>query len=48
MNERTDRFLLNGKWIEIGVMGVFEFKNGKIAAWRDYFDLGQFQRQMAP
>jgi limonene-1,2-epoxide hydrolase len=47
MNERTDRFLINGKWIELGVMGVFEFKDGKIAAWRDYFDLGQFQRQMA-
>ncbi|MGZ5938982.1 MAG: limonene-1,2-epoxide hydrolase family protein [Rhizomicrobium sp.] len=28
-------------------MGTFEFRNGLISAWRDYFDLGQFQSQMA-
>ena len=46
MNERTDRFKVGDKWIEARVMGVFEIRGGKIAAWRDYFDLAEFQRQM--
>lgn len=46
LTERTDRFLMGGKWIEVRVMGVFEFKNGLISAWRDYFDLAQFTSQM--
>ena len=29
MNERTDRFKINDKWIDIQVMGVFEFSKGK-------------------
>jgi limonene-1,2-epoxide hydrolase len=37
MNERTDRFRVGDKWIEARVMGVFELRGGKIAAWRDYF-----------
>ena len=41
MNERTDRFLLpDDRWAEAQVMGVFEIENGKIKAWRDYFDMG--------
>jgi limonene-1,2-epoxide hydrolase len=47
MNERTDRFKINGRWVELPVMGIFEFKEGKICSWRDYFDLGQFSAQMA-
>jgi limonene-1,2-epoxide hydrolase len=48
MNERVDRFLRkDGKWISIGVMGVFEFVDGKIAAQRDYFDMQTFRDQMA-
>jgi len=48
MNERVDRFLRkDGKWISIGVMGVFEFVDGKIAAQRDYFDVQTFRNQMA-
>ena len=46
MNERTDRFQLGEKWISARVMGVFEIRGGKIAAWRDYFDLAEFQTQM--
>ena len=48
LTERTDRFLIAGKWIELPVMGAFELRDGKICAWRDYFDMAQFQRQMAP
>lgn len=42
MNERTDRFLIKGNWVELPVMGVFELVDGKISHWRDYFDLGPF------
>jgi limonene-1,2-epoxide hydrolase len=49
LNERTDRFLLpDGRWLEIRVMGVFEVLDGKVTAWRDYFDLGQWMAQMTP
>ena len=46
MNERVDRFWLEGgKTVEIRVAGVFEVRDGKIAVWRDYFDLAQFNSQ---
>ncbi len=47
MNERVDRFeRADGTWLELPVAGVFEVVDGKIALWRDYFDLGSFQRQL--
>ena len=46
MTERTDRFLIGEKWVEIPVMGIFELRGGKLCAWRDYFDLAQFQKQL--
>ncbi|MGE0825063.1 MAG: limonene-1,2-epoxide hydrolase family protein [Candidatus Binatia bacterium] len=46
MNERVDRFVMGPKKVELPVAGVFEIKNGRIAAWRDYFDLGGFTKQM--
>jgi len=48
LTERVDAFFLPGKTIELPVMGTFEVRDGKIAAWRDYFDLNQFLSQMAP
>jgi limonene-1,2-epoxide hydrolase len=46
LTERVDVFHLpNGK-IELPVMGTFEVKDGKIAAWRDYFDLNQYMSQL--
>lgn len=48
MNERTDRFRMGDKWVEARVMGVFELRGGKVSAWRDYFDLAEFQSQMSP
>ena len=47
MNERTDRLCFNGVWIGFPVAGIFEIRDGKIAAWRDYFDLAMFEREMA-
>ncbi|NJO13199.1 MAG: SnoaL-like domain-containing protein, partial [Gammaproteobacteria bacterium] len=44
MNERTDRFEMGGRWIELGVAGVFVVRDGRIALWRDYFDLATYTR----
>ncbi len=47
LTERVDVFVMpNGK-IELPVMGTFEVRDGKIAAWRDYFDMKQFMDQMS-
>ena len=42
LTERVDVFEAPGKRIELPVMGTFEVRDGRIAAWRDYFDLQQF------
>ena len=47
LTERVDKFKINDTWIALPVMGTFEVSDGKIDAWRDYFDLGQFQEQFA-
>ena len=43
--ERVDRFEMAGKKVELPVAGVFEIENGKIKAWRDYFDMATWTRQ---
>jgi limonene-1,2-epoxide hydrolase len=48
LTERLDRFNIGGRWIEMPLMGIFELEGGKIKSWKDYFDLGQFNAQMAP
>lgn len=46
LTERLDRFEIGGRWVELPVMGAFELAGGQITAWRDYFDMAQFQRQL--
>ena len=46
MTERVDVFTLPGKTFELQVMGTFEVRDGKISAWRDYFDQAQFSTRM--
>ena len=47
LTERVDYFHFpGGKTIDIPVMGTFEVNDGKITAWRDYFDLNMFMSQM--
>jgi limonene-1,2-epoxide hydrolase len=48
-NERVDRLAIGGKPIEIPVAGVWEVdpSTDKITLWRDYFDMGQLNAQMA-
>ena len=42
MNERTDHITMGDRVIALPVVGVFEIDNGRIRAWRDYFDMAQF------
>jgi limonene-1,2-epoxide hydrolase len=44
--ERVDKFKIAGKWVALPVTGVFELTDGKISAWRDYFDMNQFTTQL--
>ena len=46
MTERVDVFKLPHKSFELPVMGTFEVRDGKISAWRDYFDTNQFTTRM--
>jgi limonene-1,2-epoxide hydrolase len=47
MNERTDRFEIDGRWVEIDIAGLFVISEGKIALWRDYFDKEAFTRALS-
>ncbi len=48
INERVDRFQIGDGWLEMPVAGVFRIDDdGKIALWRDYFDLATYTRQLA-
>ncbi len=46
LTERVDVFVFPTARIELPVMGTFEVADGRITAWRDYFDLNQFMSQM--
>jgi limonene-1,2-epoxide hydrolase len=39
--ERVDHMTFGGNTVALPVAGVFEVVDGKIAAWRDYFDMQQ-------
>ena len=46
-NERLDRFRIGDGWLELPIAGVFEVDDdGKITLWRDYFDMGAYERQL--
>ena len=46
LTERRDIFTFANGVIDLPVMGTFEVTDGRISAWRDYFDLNQFMSQM--
>ena len=47
MNERTDRFRVGDKWMDLKVAGVFEVNDaGQVTLWRDYFDMTEFNNEM--
>lgn len=45
LTERVDRFTMGGRAVELPVAGVFEVADGRITAWRDYFDMATWTRQ---
>ena len=48
LNERIDIFTHeSGGQITLPVMGTLTVENGEITVWRDYFDLGSFEQQLA-
>ncbi len=46
LTERVDNFKVGDTRVSVPCMGVFELRDGKIAAWRDYWDLRQFEQQL--
>lgn len=42
MNERIDTIVMGDKSTALPVAGSFEITDGKITAWRDYFDMAMF------
>jgi limonene-1,2-epoxide hydrolase len=47
LTERVDVFRIGEKNVELPVSGTFEIADGRITAWRDYFDLQQLLSQMS-
>jgi limonene-1,2-epoxide hydrolase len=47
LTERIDTFHVGEVVAPLLVMGTFEVRDGKISAWRDYFDLGQITEMLS-
>ncbi len=46
LTERVDNFVIGGRPVSLPVMGAFEVADGRITAWRDYFDLASYRAQL--
>ena len=46
LTERVDRFVFGDTPVSVPVMGAFEIRDGKISAWRDYYDQASLTRQL--
>jgi limonene-1,2-epoxide hydrolase len=47
LTERIDTFTIGDVVAPLPVMGTFEVRDGRISAWRDYFDLGQITAMLS-
>jgi limonene-1,2-epoxide hydrolase len=47
LTERVDTFTVGETVASLPVMGTFEITDGKISAWRDYFDLAQITKMLS-
>lgn len=45
--ERMDRTTVNAKPVNLPCFGVFEMRGGKIAEWRDYFDMATYTKAVS-
>lgn len=46
LTERVDNFLVGETHISVPCMGIFELRDGKIMAWRDYWYARTLERQL--
>jgi limonene-1,2-epoxide hydrolase len=47
LTERVDTFTVGEIVAPLPVMGTFEVRDGKISAWRDYFDMAQITTMLS-
>lgn len=47
LTERVDTLTLGDTAVPLPVMGAFELRDGRICAWRDYFDMAQVTAALA-
>jgi limonene-1,2-epoxide hydrolase len=47
LTERVDTFTIGQMVAPLPVMGTFEIRDGKISAWRDYFDMAQITKMLS-
>ena len=47
LTERVDTFRVGQVVAPLPVMGTFEIRDGKISAWRDYFDMAQITKMLS-
>lgn len=46
MHERVDHFTMRGSVVSVPCSATFVVRDGRVAVWRDYFDMGTVVRQM--
>ena len=46
-HEGVENYSRKGRKVSLAYCGVFEFKDGKIFGWRDYFDYASLERQLS-
>lgn len=47
LTERIDTFTVGPTVVTLPVMGTFEVRDGKISAWRDYFDMAEITKMLS-
>jgi limonene-1,2-epoxide hydrolase len=47
LTERVDTLTIGQIAVALPVMGTFEVRDGKISAWRDYFDMAQITKALS-
>ena len=46
LNERLDHLVIDGREIRIPMSASFTIEQGKIVAWREYYDMATMERQL--
>lgn len=47
LHERVDSWSLRGTHMELACCAVWIVRDGRVARWRDYYDIGAFLRQLS-